>query len=167
MTIKQTANLAEAPSMPEHQSPSPAEGFVVTDLLSHLLRRAHFEAEAVFAEHYRQFDITSRQLAILHTVARSPGAQQAAIAQMVGLDVNTFSDLAKRIERKGLIVRERSASDRRAFGLYLTRAGKALIAATSPLTPSYQQRIAERLTAEQQKQLKELLMRMLGLGADS
>jgi len=151
----------DAPGRPDVRKPKGV--FVLTDLLSHLLRRAHFEAEAIFTDHYGELDITSRQLAILHAIARSPGAQQASIAQHVGLDQNTFSDLAKRLERKGLIRRERLPRDKRAFGLSITEAGEAAIMETFQLTQSYQERIAARLTEEETRQLSTLLRKMLSL----
>lgn len=80
-------------------------------------------------------------------------AQQTTIAEHVGLDQNTFSDLAKRIERKGLIRRERLASDKRAFGLSVTEAGGATIRETYQLTLSYQARLTARLTEEEVRQL--------------
>ncbi len=148
----------------EDAGPAPAsEGFALADLLSHLLRRAHFDAEAAFAEHYAGLDVTSRQLALLYAIHRDPGAQQAVLAASIGLDVNTCSDLAKRIERKGLIRRERSTADRRAFGLFLTPAGEAMIAHTAPLTMPYQRAIASRLTDRERGHMLQLLRRMLGL----
>lgn len=139
------------------------EHFVLTDLLSHLLRRAHFEAEALFSSSYEGLDVTSRQLALIFTINAIPGASQAQIAEQIGLDANTFSDLAKRSEHKGLITRQRLAHDKRSFGLFLTDEGRAMIAATRPLTEPYQQRISERLSEGERLHLVELLQTMLGL----
>jgi DNA-binding MarR family transcriptional regulator len=138
-----------------------AHGIVLTDLLSHLLRRAHFEAEATFAAHYEGLDVTSRQLALIFSIARHPGAPQTVLADHIGLDVNTFSDLAKRSQAKGLIRRERSRTDGRAFGLYLTERGWQTIAAAEPLTATYQDRIAQNLTQAERLDLIRLLGRLL------
>jgi DNA-binding MarR family transcriptional regulator len=140
-----------------------AHGIVLTDLLSHLLRRAHFEAEATFATHYEGLDVTSRQLALIFAIARHPGAPQTVLADHIGLDVNTFSDLAKRSQAKGLIRRERSRTDGRAFGLYLTERGWQTIAAAAPLTTPYQDKIAENLTQAERSDLIRLLGRLLGV----
>lgn len=148
---------------PEEEGEEAARGIVLTDLLSHLLRRAHFEAEATFAAHYDGLDVTSRQLALLFTIARHPGAPQTVLADHVGLDANTFSDLAKRSQSKGLIRRERSPTDGRAFGLYLTERGWTTIAAAAPMTPAYQDRIARHLTDAERRELVRLLGRMLAL----
>jgi len=137
--------------------------FEVQELLSHLLRRAHFHAEAHFASSYDDLDVTSRQLALLFTLNRLPGASQRELAEAIGLDVNTFSDLAKRSERKGLLRRQRTTDDHRSFGLYLTETGRQLLRRASAITPLYQHAIAQRLTARETTRLVALLRKMLGL----
>jgi len=149
----------------KHHSPVPV-GFEVQQLLSHLLRRAHFQAEAQFVSYYGALDVTSRQLALLFALNRMAGASQVELAQAIGLDVNTFSDLAKRSERKGLLRRVRSAGDQRAFRLYLTEAGRQLVRRSAAITPGYQQAIADRLSPGEAGRLVTLLRKMVGLGAD-
>ncbi|HLS50901.1 MAG TPA: MarR family winged helix-turn-helix transcriptional regulator [Burkholderiaceae bacterium] len=140
-----------------------AVDFEVLDLLSHLLRRAHFYAESQFAASYPSLEATSRQLALLFSINRLPGASQAELAHAVGVDVNTLSDLAKRSERKGLLRRVRSAHDARAWGLYLTQLGCRLVKEAAVSTPAYQQRIAQNLSEAEAQQLVGLLNKMLGL----
>lgn len=145
----------------------PIHGIVLTDLLSHLLRRAHFEAEATFAVHYDGLDVTSRQLALLFAIARHPGAPQTVLADHIGVDANTFSDLANRSQRKGLIRKERSKTDGRAFGLYLTEQGRMTVAAAAPITAAYQDQIARHLTDAERRELVRLLKRMLALDRET
>ncbi len=137
--------------------------FKVLDLLSHLLRRAHFHAEAEFVQAYDGLDATSRQLALLFAINQAPGSSQTELADVIGIDVNTLSDLAKRSERKGLLRRLRSAGDQRAFGLYLTEAGCQLVARAAAITPAYQKQLADKLSAKEAAQLVALLYKMLGL----
>lgn len=102
--------------------------FEVHNLLSNLLRRSHFAAEAEFAASHPDLEVTSRQLALLFAINQQPGGRQVELAEIAGFDQNTFSDLAKRSERKGLVKRVRSLDDRRAFGLYLTAEGRQVVA---------------------------------------
>ena len=148
---------------PTRDQPDVPVGFEVHELLSHLLRRAHFAAESAFPAAYPGLEVTSRQLALLFAINRKPGSSQTDLAEAVGFDANTFSDLAKRSERKGLLERIRSRDDRRAFGLYLTDEGRAMVARAATLTPAYQARLAERLSPDESQQLVTLLHRMLGL----
>jgi len=50
------------------------EEFDLSQVASHLLRRAHFRAEALFAQAFPDEDLTPRQKALLITVYQNPGA---------------------------------------------------------------------------------------------
>ena len=140
-----------------------AQGFDLASHLPHLLRRAHFEAEARFAELYGT-QATSRQLALLVTVAQSPGATQAEVARLIGLDGNTCSDLVRRACHRGWLQRQRSAADGRAFRLTLLPAGRTLVSNSAvPLAAPYATLVAERLTVAERRRLTALLRKLLGL----
>jgi DNA-binding MarR family transcriptional regulator len=134
----------------------------LTNQLPYLLRRAHFEAEAVFAEMFDSLAATPRQSAVLLTVAQQPGASQASLSDQLGLDANTLSSIVSRMLRKRLIRRERSATDKRSYGLHVTEAGYGRLADFLPSVGKYQQRVARRLSAEEREQLIVLLQRLLG-----
>jgi MarR family transcriptional regulator, temperature-dependent positive regulator of motility len=134
----------------------------LTNQLPYLLRRAHFEAEAVFAELFDSLAATPRQSAVLLTVAQQPGVSQASLSDQLGLDANTLSSIVARLLRKRLIRRERSATDKRRYGLQVTEAGYRQLAQFLPSVGKYQQRVARRLSADEREQLIVLLQRLLG-----
>ena len=137
--------------------------FDLSGHLPHLLRRAHFEAEARFPETYGDA-ATSRQLALLVAVAQAPGASQREVAHQIGLDPNTCSDLVRRTVAKGWLRRSQSPGDGRAYRLDLTAAGAALVRTTAlPLAQAYTAQVASRLSPTQQRQLVVLLRKMLNL----
>ncbi|MDM0107974.1 MarR family transcriptional regulator [Variovorax sp. J22R24] len=129
--------------------------------LPHLLRRAHFESDALFAQVYGDA-VTSRQLALLVAVRQRPGASQSQVAQDIGLDLNTCSDLVLRTVRKGLLRRERSAADARSFSLLLTDEGSQLLEDTTTKATEYQNAVAARLNKAEREQLVALLRKLLG-----
>ncbi len=129
--------------------------------LPHLLRRAHFAAEAAFVQMHGNA-VTSPQLALLSAVLRQPGCSQSQVAQEIGLDLNTCSDLVTRTIAKGLLVRERSSVDARNFCLQLTEEGRQVALDGIARAPAYQEVVAHRLTAEELKQLTALLRKLLG-----
>lgn len=129
--------------------------------LPHLLRRAHFEADAVFVEMHGT-DVTSRQLALLAAVGRQPGASQSHVALEIGLDLNTCSDLVTRTMAKGLLTRRRSEVDARSFCLDLTAAGRKVATEGMAAAGAYEAAVARRLSAEELGQLVTLLRKLLG-----
>lgn len=129
--------------------------------LPHLLRRAHFECEAKFPAIYGD-TVTPRQLALLVAVQQRPGASQRQIAEDIGLDLNTCSDLVVRTVGKGLLCRERSLADARSFCLRLSDAGRRLLEDHAGKSASYVDAVTARLDAAEREQLTALLRKLLG-----
>ena len=137
--------------------------FRLLDHLPHLLRRAYFEAEAIFPVLFGNH-VTSRQLALLVAIGRAPGASQREVAEQIGLDPNTCSDLVARSIKKGLISRKRSATDERTFCLHLTNDGLDVMNHGIQHAAHYQAALAQHLTDVECRQLKDLLQKLLGFG---
>ncbi|MDM0021683.1 MarR family winged helix-turn-helix transcriptional regulator [Variovorax saccharolyticus] len=135
--------------------------FQLLQHLPHLLRRAHFEADALFPSIYGD-GLTSRQLALLVAVAQRPGGSQSQVAQDIGLDLNTCSDLVQRTASKGLLKRERSSVDGRSFCLFLTDDGERALVDSTGKAVEYRDAVARRLSASEREQLIGLLRKMLG-----
>ena len=76
-----TANAR--PARAEQAAPQALQAFDLTQVASHLLRRAHFRAEALFAQAFPDEDLTPRQKALLITVYQNPGATQNRIAELI------------------------------------------------------------------------------------
>ena len=109
-----------------------AKGKASTDVLggsaTHLLHRAlqialDFHAEATGAE-----GLTQRQFAVLAAAGASEGLTQSDLVRSTGIDRSTLADLVARMIRKGLLERERSATDGRANSVRLSDAGRIALA---------------------------------------
>ena len=74
-----------------------------------------------------QFGVTARQVTLLWLVKRSPGLTLRALAAEEAISAPALSGHVDRLERAGLIVRVRSAVDRRRVGLELTTDGERLL----------------------------------------
>lgn len=135
--------------------------FDLPNMLSHLLRRAHFNAEAQFAETLGKNGLTSRQLALLVTIAQNKGATQSHLGEMIGIDRNTISEMVARMTDKKLIKQTVSAKDRRYKELSLTAAAHRILTDTAINNPDYQDAIASELTSAERTQLARLLKKMI------
>lgn len=154
-------NGAEKASRPSTDDKA-LQDFDLLQHLPHLLRRAHFEAEAIFPTIYGG-EVTSRQLALLTAIGQRPGLSQSAVAQQVGMDLNTCSDLVARLVAKKFVRRERSDSDARTYCLFLAPKGGRVVGAGIGLARAYRQAVAQRLDRAEHEQLVVLLRRLLGL----
>jgi DNA-binding MarR family transcriptional regulator len=74
-----------------------------------------------------QLGITARQATLLWLVKRSPGLSLAELAADEGISPPAMSGHVDRLERAGLLERERSSDDRRRVGLRLTEDGQKLM----------------------------------------
>jgi DNA-binding MarR family transcriptional regulator len=81
----------------------------------------HRRANAVFAP----FGLTADQFVLLTALAEADGVTQKELARLTHSDPNTISEMLGRLERRGLIGRERHADDARALNVSLTEDGWA------------------------------------------
>ena len=99
--------------------------------------RREFEVRAAALE------ITAAQFQVLWRLWQGDGLTTSALAQEASSDGGTLTGILDRLEARGLIRRERSASDRRVVQIWLCEAGREL---QSPLQTIVRQLNAQALT---------------------
>jgi DNA-binding MarR family transcriptional regulator len=93
----------------------------------HLLHRAGQCAGDVFQAEMVAGDLTPRQFAVLVSVSQDEGLSQTSLVRKTGIDRSTLADIVRRMLRKGLLQRQRTKDDARAYSVKLTEEGwKAL-----------------------------------------
>ncbi len=86
----------------------------------------------------RQHGITTPQLIILKQIEGKDAHTVSQIAKLVSLKQATVTDILNRLERKGLVQRQKDLGDRRRVLITETDAGKKLLdAAPSPLQETF------------------------------
>jgi DNA-binding MarR family transcriptional regulator len=100
-----------------------------------------------------QFGITSRQATLLWIVKRSPGLTLRALADEEAISAPALSGHVDRLERAGLLVRVRSAIDRRRVGLELTPDGERLLRSVRERRTAW---LAERLSSLEPEALQAI-----------
>lgn len=122
--------------------------FRLENIASHLLRRAHFAAEELFAQEFADESITPRQKAALVMLYQNPGLNQHALADRLFMDRNTVAEMVKRLASSGLIRRTPAQGDQRAYELFLAPGGAALLDRVMPRDMLVERGVLERLPAE-------------------
>jgi DNA-binding MarR family transcriptional regulator len=74
-----------------------------------------------------QCGVSSAQLWALWQLSETPGIRVSDLAKALSIHQSTASNLLDKLERSGLIRRDRSGSDQRVVRLYLTDQGKAVL----------------------------------------
>jgi DNA-binding MarR family transcriptional regulator len=126
-------------------------------LLGYRLRRAQQAVFRDFAESVS--DLSPGRTGMLLLIDANPGVNQSRLAQAVGLDRSTMVGVVDTLEERGLIERRRG-EDRRTNGLWLTRAGRTLLARLKRRIEFHERRVAARLNAGERAQLLVLLEKL-------
>lgn len=129
-----------------------------------LFHRALQVALDVYAEEAGQSGVTQRQYAVLAAVETSEGLTQTDLVRITGIDRSTLADMAARMIKKGLLERERSASDARANAVRLTDAGRQALEAARPMMAAADERLLRMLSSSKRESLVNLLRDLVKTG---
>ena len=91
----------------------------------------------------RQFGLTGPQLIVLQELSRSEEVSVGEIAKAISLGQATVTGILERLENRGLIVRQRSKSDKRRVLVRVTPASKQLL---EKAPPPMQEHFIQKLT---------------------
>jgi DNA-binding MarR family transcriptional regulator len=91
---------------------------------THLLHRVLQLALDYHAEASGPAGLTQRQFTVLAAAGAADGVSQSDLVRATGIDRSTLADLVARMIAKGLLERERSATDARANTVRLSDAGR-------------------------------------------
>jgi DNA-binding MarR family transcriptional regulator len=90
-------------------------------------------AASVHSRHIQQtYGLTSPQLFLLRELARREEATGGELAKAASLSHATVTGVIDRLERRGLLSRQRSERDKRRIFARITEAGRALLDAAPP-----------------------------------
>lgn len=95
---------------------------------THLLHRVLQLALDFHADAAGPAGLTQRQYTVLAAAGAADGVSQSELVRATGIDRSTLADLVARMISKGLLERERSATDARANTVRLSDAGKVALA---------------------------------------
>jgi MarR family transcriptional regulator, lower aerobic nicotinate degradation pathway regulator len=146
--------------MDPHDDALPA---TLSERTAYLLGRAAARANAMGERDLEPLGISPREYSVLAVLAERSPLSQTRIAAILGLDRTTILKLGASLERKGLVVRERSDSDRRAYAIALTPAGDTIREQAFTLLIDCEERFLIPLAGEQRTQLTDLLTRVVEL----
>jgi MarR family transcriptional regulator, organic hydroperoxide resistance regulator len=96
----------------------------------------------------------------LALLAREDGMSQGELSQRFDIDPSRVTRLAKRLEREGLLRKERDRGDKRVVRMYLTDKGRGLFEDLSDRRERFDRRVGAVLSPEELKELRRMLGRL-------
>ena len=125
-----------------------------------LIRRNHQIGLAIFADHFKGYDITPLQFSILWTLREHSDTDQATLSQRVALDRNTCSNILARLERNGHVSRRTDPENRRAKLVSITKSGRKLIDKLEAPMEQVQKKLLAPLSREERKLFVHCLIKL-------
>ena len=127
-------------------------GFLLVQLGTHRHRR--------FAERLAPLDLHPRHFGMLSQLAVNEGQSQQALSNALGIHRSAVVALVDDLEQRGLAERRRDPVDRRAYTLFLTPAGRELLAELEGIAEEDEAELMGALDPPERTQLIALLQRV-------
>src|SRR5215469_305217 len=126
-----TDDATASPAMPEHG------GFAF------LLVQLGMEAARQFAERLAPLGVEPRHVGMLTRLAANEGKSQQSVGELIGLNPTQMVFLVDELEDRGFVERRRNPADRRSYGLFLTDAGRDMLARVQAAARAHQAALGE------------------------
>jgi DNA-binding MarR family transcriptional regulator len=97
---------------------------------------------------FESYDIRPGQYSILTIIECNPGLNQSEVSEALGIKRANFVAMIDELERRGLLRRDSTPSDRRSYALVLTDSGRRLMRALHAAADTHERRLVETLGEE-------------------
>jgi len=142
---------------------SPAD--LNSSIMGMLIGRTNSVKDRLLDKHLTPYGVTASQFKVLIIVARGGFDTPAELSRCLSLDSGSMTRMLDRLEQKALLVRSRSATDRRQVHLALTAEGQALSDRLPQIGADALNDLLGVLEAEEVASLERILTKIL-VGAD-
>ena len=161
--MKTPKAAVDAPATTEPQAEQEISYGLLPQILGYHLRQTQV---AIFRHFSRtvaaQENITPGLFGMLQVIAANPGLGQSRLAEAMEVDRSTIVKVVDKLERRGLIVRGPSPSDKRSHCLRLTGKGRGVLQQMEASVLRHESEFSNVLSTDERQLLVDLLMRLYG-----
>ncbi|MEV0029553.1 MarR family winged helix-turn-helix transcriptional regulator [Nocardia sp. NPDC050793] len=148
------ADAEQDDSRPTRSSrPMRAASFMLAQLGAHAAQR--------FGERIAEIGLTPPEVGLLRMIAAEPGRSQRTLAAELGVVPSRVVALIDPLDRKGLIERRRSETDRRNHELHLTAEGGKVLGQLARIALAHEHDMFTGLTDDEYEQLATTLDKLI------
>ena len=105
----------------------------------------------------RDVGISPPKYFVLHVLAKEGNISQGEISRLSGVDPSRMTQLAKLLEREGLIERTRDPEDNRVVRMHLPSEGRRACEMAAARSEVFRKRVRRALNEEERRELRRLL----------
>jgi DNA-binding MarR family transcriptional regulator len=124
---------------------------------SFLLAQLGSHAATKFAERLEPLGFAPHHAGILRILAQNPGISQQDLANTLSMHASRLVGILDELQQRGLVERRPSERDRRLYALHLTSDGEGALRRIGEAARDHHQELMAGLSADQQKELTEML----------
>lgn len=146
---------------------APPEGLdygLLNDLVGHLLRHAFLRGHQVFAEVFAGDGLTPLQFMVLELVGRNDGVTHGDVARAMSCAPSVLTTALKPLVAAGMLEQSPVDGDRRRVAYRLSAAGRERFRELRPKIAVTEDRLLDRLGADERSALRASLLRITGRG---
>jgi DNA-binding MarR family transcriptional regulator len=140
-------------------------GYCAEESVGFLIKRVRMALSSSIDREMASSDISHDQWSVLILMSSGRGDTAAELSREAGVDTGSMTRMIDRLEAKGLVIRTRSADDRRVVRLALTPAGRSLCDRMPDVMVRVLNRHLAGFSGAELEQLKNFLRRMLSNAA--
>jgi DNA-binding MarR family transcriptional regulator len=146
----------------------PLAGDQAPSSVAFLLSQVGIHASQRFARRIAEIDLQPPQFRVMNMVDAEEGRSQQAIAEAIGAPPSRMVAIVDELETRELIERRPHPSDRRVHALYLTAAGRRLLARGRKIALEHEAELMKGLSVADRRRLVTLLQKVVdeqGIGS--
>ena len=155
------SNVAKKQQEQKSAASPASRQYRIEEQVGYLLRRAHQRASAIFQVSIGDPNITPTQYSSLVKLNEYTELSQNLLGRLVGMDKATMQGVVRRLKERGLVDSRPDPGDARRTLLSLTTEGQRLVHKLLINGPAVSRETMKPLTAQEQRQLLELLSRIV------
>ena len=126
-----------------------------------LLSRMGTIAQKRFSSRLEALDLTPRMWGTLNILEADAPVTQGGLCKRTGMDPSSMVATIDDLEQKGLVERRAHPSDRRAYALHVTDAGRETLSRGREVVQEVQDELLAPLDDAEREQLRSLLLRLV------
>lgn len=134
---------------------------VLTRYIGFLLSRMGTIAQKRFSTRLEALELTPRMWGALNVLEAAGTITQHGLCKRTGMDPSSMVATIDDLERKGLVERHAHPSDRRAYALHVTEAGRETLSQGREVVNEVQDELLAPLDEAEREQLRSLLVRLV------
>jgi DNA-binding MarR family transcriptional regulator len=139
----------------------PMQGDRAPSSVAFLLSQVGIYASQRFARRIAEIDLHPPLFRVMNVVDAAEGLSQQAIAEAIGAPPSRMVAIVDELEQRGLLERRPHPGDRRVRALYLTAAGRRLLARGRRIAMEHEEELMRGLGETDRSRLVSLLQKVV------